>query len=434
MATIKDAYSSPMDATQVLGNPDAQNTAQRSKNISDGLMDDYKEAANPDSNKIPSSKELSGAVEVLPQPVGREIPSAGSTPTVSGVKAEREQLAIQKQAKDIEAQYGFSPEDSRAMASQMMNLYKESKKQQVAEAMAALTARQRETAAATTYANLEVRRANLDPMSKTYISDLAKIHAEALPSLTGTAYADKADKGYEAARKDYVSLQGVQQKFMTQTPEYQGKIEGAKQEAKLPYQRALEQEKDRAAQERIRLAASLKPIKEQTITQAGNQFKSETGFSPAILNAPEFNDAKEITEGMGKVRGNVVNGVFQPNPQGDTYHVVDNTGLTPKIGNIPVEIHDRYLPTATTAGRTKAKGQTITPPTGIQITPEFGTSTAPMEKQSAEPAQSAPEPKPEPAAESMRALDEQTALDFLNKAGGDVNKARDLAKQAKYKF
>jgi len=408
MATIKDAYSEPMDASNVIANPDAQNTAQRGKKISDGLMDDYKEAANPDSTKIPSSKDLSGAVEGISMPVGKERSSG--TSTVSGVIASRERTAIDKQAENIRNQYGFSAEDSKAMAGQMMNLYKQSKKQQVVEAMAALTQRQKETEAATEHANFQIEHSKLNPTSPEYINESANLYAKYAPQLAGTKYGSEAEKVLDAGRKINNQYISSQRRYVQSLPESKAAAITAEQTALLPF----EQQKEARMLEMKGKESELSTQRAIDVAEAREKQKSEA---------------------------------FSASPQGKltaTREKVQNLNMANQlVKGIPLALIDNEE--EITAGKVKwysasrdKSGKMVADPNG-----EFRVFENPKDKKS--PYQIIPKTDLEQArilksggqektSKQGGELDQDTAMSILSEAGGDPQKARDLARQRGYTF
>ena len=408
MATIKDAYSEPMDASNVIANPDAQNTAQRGKKISDGLMEDYKDASNPDSKKIPSSKELSGAIEGISMPVGKERPSG--TSTISGVIASRERAAIDKQAENIRNQYGFSAEDSQAMAGQMMNLYKQSKKQKVAEAMASLSQRQKETEAATEHASFQIEHSKLNPTSPEYINESANLYSKYAPKLAGTKYGTEAEKMLDTGRKINNQYISSQRRYVQSLPESKAAAITAEQTALLPFEQQKEQRmlemKGKEAELTTQKAIDVYSAKKKQDEEA-YQASPKAKYEAARTKVQNLSMANQLVKGIpltlidneeeittGKVKwysaSRDKSGKMVADPNGE-FRVFEN----PK---------DKKSP--------------------YQIIPKTDLEQARVLKAGGE----------EQASNQGVALDQDTAMSILSEAGGDAQKARDLAAQRGYTF
>jgi len=438
MATIQETYSQPMDATQVLGNPDAQNTAQRGKNIADGLMDDYKDASNPDSNKIPSSKELDFVTKDLPASSGMQTTSSayGRTPTgspgkeLSGISPDT--LAKQRRDQDVyqasqylAKKYNLSSADAKQMALDEYDNFQLSARQKVDQVKHNLTQQKETLASANTASQLrEAGSQMLDPENMlTFGNNITEFTARNAHALGNEAVKKELSPWLESISKRH---KDVEQSINSSLAAMGGKKYGITHytadmidpaTGRFDYDRAkqaIDSARSDYEQREIALAGQKAEMGVESATkkmEAAARIKAE---SPAEIRATKMANLK-AQAGLLAAKKDILNefggGIFdRPSFMADaTGNKVEPNKATHVVWKTKDKKNPVIIKSIEDYQNARERLQNINENLSA-ISEDTGSS------------------------QQGKILDEDTAASIFEEAGGDSQKARDLARQRGYTF
>jgi hypothetical protein len=192
-----------MDSTTPLAVPNAQNTAQRSQKISDGIMDDHKEVSSQDySPELPTGKQLTDATASVPPITASkgQIESMGAqdVQTVSGVEERRARMERADAEKSLKSRliekYGFSGDNAAKLSTKLYDNYKTQQELKINQLSANLEMQNKSLRAQSAHAQAQEKLAGIDLTAEDAPQQIAGVLREAAPHVSGTPYFDEIMK------------------------------------------------------------------------------------------------------------------------------------------------------------------------------------------------------------------------------------------------
>lgn len=215
----------PVSNSTPLGNENAQNTAQRSKKTSDGLVDDHKEVSSQDYKPYaPSSSDINSDTgrNVKTGEMGRVISSGSKSDVgveigvVSQEELQHERDLVQEHAnKEIidhltereMKESGVKYADAKRLAERMFALHQAKKENEVAEGEHDLDKKTKELKASSAIAQYNIESSKVDPTDDDAVQKHQELLSRLMPNIVGTDLVDPILKKHETIL-DHISKIG----------------------------------------------------------------------------------------------------------------------------------------------------------------------------------------------------------------------------------